>query len=55
MKNLSTTPIPLTLVSQYLPVQYKRIRAGLLERKPEALVKDKIKEILEDYESAINP
>ena len=55
MANLSTTPIPITLISQYLPVQYKRIRAGLVKIEPEALVKDKIKEILEDYESAINP
>ncbi|NLJ69430.1 MAG: class II D-tagatose-bisphosphate aldolase, non-catalytic subunit, partial [Firmicutes bacterium] len=35
--------------------QYKRIRAGLLENEPEALLKDKIKEVLEDYEFAINP
>jgi D-tagatose-1,6-bisphosphate aldolase subunit GatZ/KbaZ len=55
MENLSAAPIPLTLISQYLPVQYKRIRAGLLENEPEALLKDKIKAVLEDYEFAINP
>ncbi|NLA59131.1 MAG: D-tagatose-bisphosphate aldolase, class II, non-catalytic subunit [Firmicutes bacterium] len=55
MKNLGTTPIPLTLISQYLPMQYKRIRAGLLENKPDALVKDKVKEVLEDYGFAVNP
>jgi len=55
IKNLSARPIPLALISQYLPVQYSRIRAGMLANRPEALIKDKIKEVLKDYEFAVNP
>jgi D-tagatose-1,6-bisphosphate aldolase subunit GatZ/KbaZ len=47
--NLEEHPVPLTLLSQFLPQQYDRVRAGILEYKPRAWVKDKIMAVLEDY------
>jgi D-tagatose-1,6-bisphosphate aldolase subunit GatZ/KbaZ len=49
MKNLQLEGIPLTLVSQYLPDQYRRIREGLVPCKPLELVKDGIGRVLDDY------
>lgn len=49
LANLASVEIPLTLLSQYFPVQYAKIRAGKLNNAPEALIKDRIKEIYEKY------
>ncbi len=48
-KNLTTTTIPLPLISQFLPEQYRAIRNNTLTVKPEELVKAKIKQITESY------
>ena len=53
MENLSAAPIPLTLISQYLPVQYKRIRAGLLENEPEACSLSRSKRFLRTMSSRL--
>jgi D-tagatose-1,6-bisphosphate aldolase subunit GatZ/KbaZ len=53
--NLATHEIPQTLLSQYLPQQYERVRHGGLENVPEALVFDRIRDTLEDYAIACNP
>jgi len=50
--NHLTTAMP--LVSQFLPEQYKHMREGRINWDAEALVKDKVKEILEKYYSAAN-
>lgn len=55
MRNLGKATIPLSLVSQYLPEQYKRIREGRLENKPQEIIWDKIRDVLDDYQSAIQP
>ena len=47
--NLSAHPIPLPLVSQFLPDQYARVREGRLEAQPHALVMDKIRDALRPY------
>jgi len=47
--NLRANALPLTLISQYLPVQLERIRSGQIENTPEALVLDKIDSVLEEY------
>jgi D-tagatose-1,6-bisphosphate aldolase subunit GatZ/KbaZ len=47
--NLGQHPIPMTLLSQYLPVQYHRVREGLLDNDPRSLIKDKITSVLSDY------
>ncbi len=52
IKNLGQKEIPLPLISQFMPLQYKKIRNGTLKNEPLALVKDRIKELLEDYRKA---
>ena len=52
LKNLKTTEIPLSLVSQFLPRQYEKIRDGRLERDPEAFIRDRIMEKLTSYSYA---
>jgi D-tagatose-1,6-bisphosphate aldolase subunit GatZ/KbaZ len=47
--NLSTHPIPLPLISQFLPDQYARVREGRLDAHPRALVIDKIRDSLRPY------
>lgn len=41
-----------SLLSQYLPVQARAVAAGELTAEPAALVRDKIREVLDDYQSA---
>jgi D-tagatose-1,6-bisphosphate aldolase subunit GatZ/KbaZ len=53
--NLRTRHIPLTLLSQYLPVQYAAIRAGELDNEPEELLLDAVGQVLRDYASACYP
>lgn len=54
LSNLKTVHVPLTLVGQYMPLQYKKIRRGKLENTPEALLKDRVINVLDDYEYAIS-
>ncbi|MGE5248948.1 MAG: class II D-tagatose-bisphosphate aldolase non-catalytic subunit [Bacteroidota bacterium] len=50
MGNLgSKTPLPLSIVSQYLPQQYEKLRQRSIMNTPEALVMDKIADVLELY------
>lgn len=48
-KNLASVDIPLTLISQYMPVQYNKVRNGLLRKDPLCLVKDRIVNCIDDY------
>ncbi|MEO8328686.1 MAG: class II D-tagatose-bisphosphate aldolase, non-catalytic subunit [Candidatus Nanopelagicales bacterium] len=52
LSNLRDMPLPQELVSQYLPVQHKRIRAGTLLPDPELMAQDKVREVLDDYLTA---
>jgi len=52
IKNLEQYPIPLCLISQYLPGQYSAIRRGELENRPTELIYDKISEVLKIYNFA---
>ena len=47
--NLSTAPIPLPLLSQYLPDQFRAVRIGRLQNEPGMLIEDKITAVLDDY------
>jgi len=47
--NLSTHTIPLPLLSQYLPMQYDRVRDGRLDPAPETLVLDHVQDVLRTY------
>lgn len=52
MKNLVVQPIPYSLLSQYLPIQYERIRNQELTNSPRALILNKIASVLADYAHA---
>ena len=45
-------PVPLTLVSQYLPVQYAAIREGRLKNEPREIVLDGVEQVLRHYDHA---
>jgi D-tagatose-1,6-bisphosphate aldolase subunit GatZ/KbaZ len=52
MANLGEKPLPLSLLSQFVPRQYERIRRGEIESTPQAVVRDHIRAVLLDYEAA---
>jgi D-tagatose-1,6-bisphosphate aldolase subunit GatZ/KbaZ len=52
LHNLAEKPLPLTLVSQYAPVQWERICAGQINNTPEAVILDKVNSVLEEYACA---
>ena len=53
--NLDREGIPMALVSQYFPVQYRKVRDGLIPLDAMSLAKDAVQEVLEDYRSAVQP
>lgn len=55
LSNLQEQEIPLTLISQYLPMQFRRILQGELGPEPRALIVDKITDVLRDYRYACDP
>ncbi len=52
LENLSGAPIPLPLLSQYMPAQYAAIRAGMLDAAPENLIRHRIMQVTETYARA---
>ena len=52
LENLSMQRIPLTVLSQYLPRQYRRIRLGELANDPVAIIRDSVASVLADYAHA---
>jgi D-tagatose-1,6-bisphosphate aldolase subunit GatZ/KbaZ len=52
IKNLSAAPLPLPLISQYLPLQYQRVREGVLNATPHDLIIDHIQDVLRQYHAA---
>ena len=55
LANLKSRGIPLTLLSQYFPVQYAAVRAGALANDPRELVLDAVGQVLEGYAEASRP
>ena len=49
MANLEGKNLPLSLLSQYLPEQYEKIRAGALKNQPRDLLLDRVTGVLSDY------
>lgn len=47
--NLRTLGIPLNLLSQFMPIQYTKVRENLLVNDPEALVEDRITNTIDEY------
>lgn len=52
LHNLESNPPPASLLSQYFPVQYAKVREERLAADPRALILDKISEVLDDYAEA---
>ncbi len=52
LQNLSARPVPLTLLSQYMPAQYRAVREGRIRNTPADLIHDKILEVLDVYARA---
>ncbi|HLO07656.1 MAG TPA: class II D-tagatose-bisphosphate aldolase, non-catalytic subunit, partial [Terriglobales bacterium] len=50
--NLGEKPIPLTLISQYLPLEYEAIRRGELQAVPARMVQYHIRRVLRVYADA---
>ena len=53
LSNLSRTAVPPTLLSQYLPSQYRKVREGRMHGDPESVIRDRIGEILDAYTEAV--
>jgi D-tagatose-1,6-bisphosphate aldolase subunit GatZ/KbaZ len=51
--NLRAAEIPVSLLSQYLPRQYPRVRQGLMSADPDALIEAQIDEVLRSYQGAV--
>ena len=49
IENIDGHRIPLSVVNQFLPIQYQKIRSGLLDMNARALIKDRVKDCLNDY------
>ncbi len=49
IRNLKSVTIPMTLISEFMPVQYNKIRNGELINDPECLLKDRIINCIDDY------
>ena len=54
-QNLSKNPLPLSLISQFAPKQFRRIRRGGLVNQPDEIVLDRITDVLRDYRMATQP
>lgn len=54
LANLREVGIPMALLSQFLPNQFLRVREGLLGNDPEAILIDRIRDLMDDYEYAIS-
>jgi len=54
INNLSNIEIPITLISQFMHEQYKKVRNGELSANVEELLKDRICEYIDDYIYAID-
>lgn len=55
LANLREHGVPLSLLSQFLPIQYAAVRAGTLVNEPRELVLDGIDQVLRGYARACHP
>jgi D-tagatose-1,6-bisphosphate aldolase subunit GatZ/KbaZ len=51
--NIRAAQIPASLLSQYMPRQYPRVRQGLMSADPDALIEAQIDEVLRSYQEAV--
>ena len=45
----SLDEVPLNLMSQFMPIQYTKVREGSLKNDPEELIKDRVKNCIDEY------
>lgn len=50
--NLQQNPVPVSLLSQYLPIQYQKIREGTITNTPGQIIQDQIAQVIREYQSA---
>lgn len=55
ISNLDSVDIPWALLSQYMPIQYRKVRAGEISNTATSLIKDHIAEVFEKYRYATQP
>lgn len=55
LRSLDEVGIPLPLLSQHLPLQYERVREGLLPNRAEDIVLDRVRDVLRPYSAAVAP
>ena len=48
-RNLSAAKIPLSILSQFMPLQYDRVRSGQLAAEPSSLIQDSVRNVLRTY------
>jgi D-tagatose-1,6-bisphosphate aldolase subunit GatZ/KbaZ len=51
--NINDAGIPLSVLEQYMPIQYAHIREGKLTMNAEAILKDRVKDYIDDYMFAV--
>lgn len=49
MSNLGERPLPLSLLSQYLPKQYEKVRSGEIKNHPREFLLNRVMDVLDDY------
>ena len=49
LRNLNTVKIPLTLLSQYMPIQYTKVRNRQIDNDPVSLIKDRVVNCIDEY------
>ena len=52
-ENINSNPFPISMLKQYMPLQYVKVRDGLLTLNARELVKDSVKIMIDDYNYAV--
>ena len=55
LQNLKTSGISEDMLSQYLPLVYYKVRAGEIDKTPEAILKGHVRHVLASYQNAAKP
>ena len=55
LENVDSVKIPLSMIRQFFPIQYIKIRDGRLKNEPKAVIYDRITEVVDDYNYATKP
>ena len=51
--NIDSLKIPMSMLKQFMPIQYIKVRDGSLRMKARSLVKDSVVTLVEDYNYAV--